>query len=214
MGQRGQYRQRRFGYKPRLASGMRHSSGHALSMSSEQPTSNFSVAVETVAPANDPPNGPVTLARADQTQTFEEFFAANHQRMLRLAAALLPSQAVAEDVVQDAFIKSYVHFASLTHPSAYLRRSIINQSTSYFRKRGIATRKEPLLRPAPSLSEHDTMLSVLEKLPSRQRAALVLRYYEQCTEAEIAYALKCRPGTVKSLLSRGIAALREVIDHD
>ncbi len=150
----------------------------------------------------------------EKTQTFEEFFAASYPGMVRLATALLPSRSVAEDVVQDAFTKSYARFTSLNNPEAYVRRSVVNLSTGYFRRRGVAQAKEPLLRPTEQPSEHDTMLSVLHQLPTRQRAALILRYYEQCNEAEIAAALQCRPGTVKSLLSRGIAALREVIDHE
>jgi RNA polymerase sigma factor (sigma-70 family) len=148
--------------------------------------------------------------------TFEQFYAATYPKMLRLAAALLPSKSIAEDVAHDAYAKVFRKYSSVDDPSAYVRRSIVNESTGFFRKRAVATAKEPLIRAATETQfvDHDLMLSVLDTLSARQRAAIVLRYYEQCTEAEIASILRCRPGTVKSLLSRGIAALREVVSND
>jgi RNA polymerase sigma-70 factor (sigma-E family) len=147
-------------------------------------------------------------------RTFEEFFAERYVPMLRLAVALLGSRSIAEDVVQDAFSKCLACFDKLENPDAYVRRAIVNMTRGVFRKRHIAAAKAPLLRPSAQYSEHDDLLDVLDKLPHRQRSALILRYYHQCTEAEIAAALGCRNGTVKSLLSRGIAALREVLDHE
>jgi RNA polymerase sigma-70 factor (sigma-E family) len=150
------------------------------------------------------------------TLSFEQFYADAYAPMLRLAVALLPTKSLAEDVVQDAFAKALRKYASIDQPGAYVRRAIVNEATGFFRKRAVASAKEPLLRAATEVEhiDHDVMLRVLDTLPSRQRAALILRYYEQCSEAEIASILRCRPGTVKSLLSRGIAALREVISND
>jgi RNA polymerase sigma factor (sigma-70 family) len=149
-------------------------------------------------------------------QSFEQFYAATYPKMLRLAAALLPSKPVAEDVVHDAYAKVFRKYPSIDEPGSYVRRSIVNESTGFFRKRAVAAAKEPLIRASTDSEfvDHDVMLRVLDMLPTRQRAAIVLRYYEQCTEAEIASILRCRPGTVKSLLSRGIAALREVVSND
>ncbi len=147
-----------------------------------------------------------------ETMTFDEFYALTQPRMLRLAVALVSSRTLAEDVVQDAFASSYARFASLDHPEAYVRRCVVNHAYGVFRRLRVARSKEPMLVDAPHQPEYDTLLAVLDRLPGRQRAALILRYYEQCSEQEIAAALHCRPGTVKSLLSRGLAALREVIE--
>jgi RNA polymerase sigma-70 factor (sigma-E family) len=156
---------------------------------------------------------PGEVQTVQPTQTFEQFFSDSYPSMLRFAVALLPSRQTAEDILQDAYLKLYARFASLENPEAYLRRAIVNLSTSFFRRRHLAAAKESLVQKTPFQPEHDTMLSVLDKLPARQRSAIVLRFYEQCTEAEIAEVLDCRPGTVKSLLSRGIAAIREVLKH-
>lgn len=154
------------------------------------------------------------VASANNRQSFEEFYSDSYPRMLRLAVALLPARQAAEDVVQDAYLQCYARFPFLDTPEAYVRRSVVNMATGFFRRRGMAGRRMQLLVQPEYHPEHDTMLAVLDALPPRQQAAIVLRFYEQCTEAEIAAALRCRPGTVKSLLSRGIAALREVLQHD
>jgi RNA polymerase sigma-70 factor (sigma-E family) len=159
-------------------------------------------------------------SQPDGIASFRDFYASSYSSMIRLAVALLPNTQTAEDVVQDAFAGSFKRFDAIDNPEAYVRRAIVNQATGFFRRRGIAKSKESLLqadverRAGEQNAEYDTLLSVLDALPTRQRAALVLRYYEQCTESEIAAALGCRPGTVKSLLSRGVAALRKVVDDD
>jgi RNA polymerase sigma-70 factor (sigma-E family) len=150
--------------------------------------------------------------RSSDAAAFDEFYALTQPRMLRLAVALVSSRPVAEDIVQDAYAASYARFASLEMPEAYVRRAVVNRAHGLFRRRRVARSKEPLLVDDPHHPEYDTLLAVLDRLPARQRAALILRYYEQCSEHEIAAALNCRPGTVKSLLSRGLAALREVIE--
>jgi RNA polymerase sigma-70 factor (sigma-E family) len=148
--------------------------------------------------------------------SFEQFYEATYPKMLRLAAALLPSKAMAEDVVHDAYAQVFRKYETVHEPNAYVRRAIVNATTGFFRKRAVASAKEPIIRASAETQfvDHDALLSVLDSLPQRQRAAILLRYYEQCTEAEIASILRCRPGTVKSLLSRGIAALREVVPND
>jgi RNA polymerase sigma-70 factor (sigma-E family) len=151
---------------------------------------------------------------ADHASSFEEFYERTQPKMVRLAIALVASRTLAEDLVQDAYANSYARFASLDDPEAYVRRAVVNSVHGVFRHRRVVRLKAPLLREPDHPSEHDTMLGVLDALPVRQRSTLILRYYEQCSEAEIAVALGCRPGTVKSLLSRGLAALREVVDHD
>ncbi len=157
-----------------------------------------------------------SLGVSDRAVDFEEFYSATYPAMLRLGVALLPSRPVAEDVVQEAYAKVFRGFASVNNPEAYVRRTVVNLSIGFFRRRAVSVAKAPLLIPVrlDAVDEHDALLGVLDSLPTRQRAAIILRFYEQCTEAEIAAILRCRPGTVKSLLSRGIAALRKVVTND
>jgi RNA polymerase sigma-70 factor (sigma-E family) len=151
-----------------------------------------------------------------QWANFDEFYQFTYPRLLRLGVALVWSRAAAEDHVQDAFAKTYARFATLDEPEAYVRKTLVNEVRISFRRREMMQRFAPLLRSATTQTDRytdDSLLKALDSLPLRQRAAVILRYYEQCTEQEIAHALNCRPGTVKSLLSRGLASLRKVVDQ-
>ena len=154
----------------------------------------------------------VTAGPRLHARTFDEFYAFTQARMLRLAKALVLLRTLAEDLVQDAFASSYARFASLEHPEACVRRCMVNHAYGAFRRRRVARSKEPLLVDSPPPPGVRHACRCVDGLPGRQRAALSQGHYEQCTEQEIAAALKCRPGTVKSLLSRVLAALREVIE--
>jgi RNA polymerase sigma factor (sigma-70 family) len=113
--------------------------------------------------------------------------------------------------------KTYAHFATLDEPEAYVRKSLVNEVRIAFRRKQMMQRFAPLLRSSHLHSDRYTdhsLLKALDSLPMRQRTAVILRYYEQCSEQEIAHALTCKPGTVKSLLSRGLASLRKVVDYE
>jgi|SRR5579862_2345789 RNA polymerase sigma-70 factor (sigma-E family) len=142
---------------------------------------------------------------------FEEFYRAQHEPMLRLAYLLTQSRPVAEDLVQDSFIRIQPRLDQLDSPVAYLRRTVTNACYSYHRRR---RREEAVLvePPRPGEPEHDELWDALAKLAPRRRAALVLRYYLDLSEADMADALGCRRGTVKSLLHRALADLREVLE--
>jgi RNA polymerase sigma-70 factor (sigma-E family) len=131
--------------------------------------------------------------------------------MLRLAYLLTQSRAVAEDLVQDSFIRIQPRWGQLDTPAAYLRRTVTNACYSYHRRR---KREEAYvsLPPGASEAEHDEMWDALATLSPRRRAALVLRYYLDLSEADIADALGCRKGTVKSLTHRALADLRSVLE--
>ncbi len=147
---------------------------------------------------------------------FDEFYQFTYPRLLRLSVALVWSRAAAEDHVQDAFAKTYARFATLDEPEAYVRKTLVNEVRISSRRREMMQRFAPLLRSATTQTDRytdDCLLKALDSLPLRQRTAVILRYYEQCSEQEIAHALNCRPGTVKSLLSRGLASLRKVVDQ-
>jgi RNA polymerase sigma-70 factor (sigma-E family) len=135
----------------------------------------------------------------------------------RLAYLLTGDRALAEDLVQDAFVKMFGRFRDLRNPDAfgaYLRRTVVNLSRSHFRRVRVARRyleREAAAprRGVPDVAARQEMWEELLDLPERQRTAIVLRFYEDLSEAETADAMQCPVGTVKSLVSRGVARLRE-----
>jgi RNA polymerase sigma-70 factor (sigma-E family) len=138
---------------------------------------------------------------------------------IRLAYLMTGDREVAEDIVQEAFVRFVGRLHSVRDLGAfdaYLRRTVVNLSKNYFRRR--ALERADLKRRAgerqseraePDVSEYETMKTALLGLPPRQRAAIVLRYYEDLSESQIADILRCRPATVRSLVSRGLQALRQ-----
>jgi RNA polymerase sigma-70 factor (sigma-E family) len=146
-----------------------------------------------------------------QPDSFAAFYGAQHEPMLRLAYLLTQSRAVAEELVQDSFIRVQPRWPDLDAPAAYLRRTVTNACYSYHRrrKRETALVAEPAeVAPEP---DHDDMWDALGRLAPRRRAALVLRYYLDLSEADIAASLGCRRGTVKSLTHRALSDLRKVL---
>jgi RNA polymerase sigma factor (sigma-70 family) len=139
--------------------------------------------------------------------SFEDLYAAQFVPMVRLATLMCGRVEVARDVVQDAFVALHLKWSGVSHPLAYLRRSVVNGCRTHarweHRRRGRPTDTE-----ASADAEVSEMFDVLTRLPYRQRAAVVLRFYEGRTESEIASILRCRPGTVGPLISRGLAAMR------
>lgn len=128
--------------------------------------------------------------------------------LVRLATFLTGSQVTAEDLVQDVFARFATTRPDPDHPAAYLRTSVVNACRSHHRRR-FRERRNP---PDPAGHDHsdrpDELWDVLARLPGRQRAALVLRYYLDLPEGEIANQLRCRPSTVRTLVRRGLAAAR------
>ena len=153
----------------------------------------------------------VVVERVDRTS---EPFAAAYARLwpdaVRLAQLLTGSAAAAEDVAQDAFIGLHRRWEVVDNPDGYVRTSVVNGARSHGRRAGRRARALPIDRPADGVPRIDETWALLHELPERQRAALVLRYYEDLPLAEIATILDCRVGTVKSAIHRGLARLREV----
>ena len=140
---------------------------------------------------------------------FEETYRALWPGLVRLGHLLCGSRALGEEVAQEAFLGLLRRGTPVDEPAAYLRRSVVNLSISARRRQGREQRYVAALREDVQLPpEADEMWQRLVRLPPRQRAVLVLRFYEDLSEAAIAEALGCRPGTVKSLSARGIARLR------
>jgi RNA polymerase sigma factor (sigma-70 family) len=140
----------------------------------------------------------------------EAAYAASYRELPRVAYVLTGSAAAAEDVVHDVFCRVGPRVATLDNPAAYLRVAVVNQCRSLHRRFTRAPR--PTVAPDASL---DTGLTefrdALQTLPPKQRAAVVLRYLCDLPDDEIADILDCRPATVRSLVHRGLAALRTQI---
>lgn len=132
--------------------------------------------------------------------------------MVRLAFLLTGSPEVAQDVVQDAFVSVHRAWSRVREPRAYLRRAVVNACTSHHRRTFRERRANASSSPETVDLGADELFDVLDALPARQRAAIVLRYWHDLDERDIADALGCRAGTVGSLLHRAVARLREVIE--
>ncbi len=145
--------------------------------------------------------------------SFEDFYTTNYQPMVRLARALVDTAECAEEIVQDAFVKVYERRNRLDQPAGYLRIAVVNGARSELRKREVRRRIGLQVRPDPAPAGRDYLIDALGKLAPKRRTALVLRFYAQLSEKETAQAMDVRPGTVKSLVSRGLADLRKVIER-
>ncbi len=143
--------------------------------------------------------------------TFEDLYLSEYPAMVRLAF-LLVGAGPAEEVVQDAFARVFERWAGLDRPGAYIRTCVVNGCRQVGRRRRLQWRHPPTLPPAAELGA-DHLLEALDRLPPARRAAIVLRYYGDLSEAEIAATLGVRPGTVKSMVHRGLQQLREVIER-
>jgi RNA polymerase sigma-70 factor (sigma-E family) len=168
--------------------------------------------------------GTGTLEQAESRGRLADLYLSYSDGALRLAYLLTGDRSLAEDLVQDAFVKLAGRFADLRDPGAfeaYLRKTVVNLARMHFRRtrleRAYLQRQNREPGPnatLPDVAAYEEMKRALLSLPHRQRAALVLRYYEDLSEAQIAEVLRCRPGTVKSLLSRGVRGLRAHIGGD
>jgi RNA polymerase sigma-70 factor (sigma-E family) len=153
----------------------------------------------------------------------DELYRAHAPVALRLAYLLTGERALAEDLVQDAFVKVLGRFHDLRNRDAfwwYLRRTIVNLARSQFRRRRVERawferqRPDDVAPAAADLGERDRLQRALMTLRPEQRAAIVMRFYEDLSEADTAQALGVAPGTVKSLVSRGMDRLRaELPEH-
>jgi RNA polymerase sigma-70 factor (sigma-E family) len=161
----------------------------------------------------------------DAEQAVTAIYGAHYRSLVRLAVLLVRDVATAEEVVQDSFVAMHSAWRRLRDNDkalSYLRQSVVNRSRSVLRHRVVVDRNAP--KPAPdmpsaeqgalALLERSAVVTALRALPARQREALVLRYYADMSEAQIATAMGISRGAVKSHTARAIAALRTLLEFD
>ena len=170
----------------------------------------------------EPATGPSAASRSEgwsADDAVTHLYSGHYASLVRLATMLLRDQGRAEDVVQDAYVSLHGRWGRLRDPDkalAYLRTSVMNGARSSLRRRSVAARHEPASTgPAASAEtvvleseQRRELLAAIDGLPDRQREVLLLRYFLDLSEADIADTLRISRGAVKTHSSRGIAALR------
>jgi RNA polymerase sigma factor (sigma-70 family) len=168
--------------------------------------------LDPAAPDADESVAPGESTEALGLTSFIAFYEDAFPAMVRLAYLLVGSQWLAEDLVHDSFARVYTRWSRVRQPMPYLRRSVVNACRSAQRRAARERRLTPIDVPTHDSLDADEMSDALGNLPYRQRAALVLRYYESRSYAEIGESLGCRETTARSLVHRGTEQLRRVIE--
>jgi len=189
----------------------------------ERPTHVTETLVADVALGSVPVD--LDVGRADADRAVTELYATHYRSLVRLAALLVRDIGTAEEVVQDSFVAMHGGWRRLRDSEkalSYLRQSVVNRSRSVLRHRVVVDRNAPKPPPdmpsaehgAIALLERSAVIAALSKLPARQREALVLRFYGDMSEAQIADAMQISKGAVKSHTARAMATLRTVLERD
>lgn len=149
---------------------------------------------------------------ANAPQSFEDFYSSVWEKSFRTAAFLTQDASAGEEIAQDALTSMYRTWGSAERPEAYLQTALVNGANNWHRRNKVRRSKLSLLA-VDSRTDlaADELADAVAALPFRQRAVLVLRYHADLSEAEIAEALGCRRGTVKSLASRALDRLAKEI---
>ena len=162
------------------------------------------------------------LGHADEAVT--QLYSNHYRSLVRLAGLLVRDEPTAEEVVQECFIAMHDGWQRLREEDkalSYLKQAVVNRSRSVLRHRSVVDRNAP--KPAPDMPsaeqgaitglERSAVISALRALPDRQRQALVLRYYADLSEAQIAEMMGISKGAVKSHTARGMSSLRAVLER-
>ncbi len=161
----------------------------------------------------------------DADRAVTAIYSEHYRALVRLAAFLVRDNATAEEVVQDSFVAMHGAWRRLRDTDkalSYLRQSVVNRSRSVLRHRMVVDKNTPKPPPDMPSAEHGAIIQLersavvaaLRALPERQREALVLRYYGDLSEAQIASVMGISRGAVKSHTARAMAALRIVLERD
>jgi RNA polymerase sigma-70 factor (sigma-E family) len=153
-----------------------------------------------------------------------ELYSQHHAALVRFAELVAPEDGMAEDLVQEAFVKLFTkrrRVQDISKAPAYLRSTVINLARGRGRRMSVALRHRPAPAPDASSAEegamaseqHREVIEALRHLPARQRECLVLRHYEGMTESEIAGALGISVGSVRTHTSRGTAAMERLLEN-
>ena len=170
----------------------------------------------------------VPVERWDADDAVTQLYTAHYASLVRLTSLLVRHSGEAEEIVQDAFVALHAKWRRLRDPDkalGYLRQTVVNRARSSQRRHAVADRhanaSADVQRPpvAPSAEQHAlssetraAVMAALDRLPARQREVLVLRYYSDLSENDIAETLGISRGAVKSHASRGVAALRTTLE--
>lgn len=161
----------------------------------------------------------VGVADEQVAEEFAGYVASQFATLYRTACLLTGDQRAADDLVQAALLKALVNWRRIRDadaPDAYVRTIMVNEHRRQFRRRlRLVLVREPRVEtiadPTERVDDLDRLRRALAELSGRQRAAVVLRFYEDLSEAEVARILQCSVGTVKSQTSRALAHLRRVM---
>lgn len=144
---------------------------------------------------------------------YADFVATRSDRLLRVAYMLTRDWATAEDLLQESLAKAWFAWPRLQEPEPYVRKVLVTTYTSWWRRRWRHELPSDSLPESAgeadeTLGERDALWQALGRLPARQRAVVVLRFYEDLPVAEVADVLGCHEGTVKSQTAKALAKLR------
>jgi RNA polymerase sigma-70 factor (sigma-E family) len=155
--------------------------------------------------------------------TFEEYVQARGPALVRLARLLIRDPHLAEDLVQEVFGRAYLRWATILRtddPDVYLRRMLVNANISRWRRRSSREAVGAVPAEVPDrvdvgadVAERDVLWRLIVELPAKQRATIVLRYYEDLDDARIGEILGCSPSTVRTNAMRAMTTLRARLDR-
>lgn len=163
-------------------------------------------------------------AELDADQAMAQLYSLHYQPLIRLATLLVRDAETAEEVVQDAFVAmrdAWQRLGDAEKALAYLRQAVVNRSRSVLRHRSVSGKNLQQAQPDTPSTEHETLdllelpaaRAALRGLPQRQREAIVLHYYADLSEDQIAAAMRISRGAVKSHTARGLSALRAALEQ-
>ena len=150
-------------------------------------------------------------ASVDWPRDFIELYQTRWAPMVRLARLLTAADGSAEELVQDSFLRVRTRWGTIDNPPSYLRACVVNACRNHHRRQ-VLERRQPAAADV-TVDDRFELRGALAALPPRQRSVVVLRYYEDLPEAEIAELLGCSVSAVKSLLHRAVKDLRKVIER-
>jgi RNA polymerase sigma-70 factor (sigma-E family) len=151
---------------------------------------------------------------------FSEFMSARSASLFRTAYLIVGDHQLAQDLLQESLVKTYIAWPRLRDVSkaeGYTRKTIVTTAISWRRRRSFHERPMDVLPdtavpdPGEAVTTHASVVAQLRTLPPRQRAAIVLRYYEDLSEAQTAEVMGCSVGAVKSQVSTGLGRLRDLL---